>query len=116
MLCQHILIRACAGPFDASELYDQITTAGAYAALTRTEFDDCLNFCATGGYALRAYDQWQRLVQRADGLWQLRDPRAAQLIRMNIGTIQDSDKLKVRLKRARGGNPSVRLRRVLRHR
>ncbi|MEO3415543.1 ligase-associated DNA damage response DEXH box helicase [Roseovarius sp. CAU 1744] len=105
VLCQHILIRACAGPFDATELYAQIATAGAYAALTPAEFDDCLTFCATGGYALRAYEQWQRLLQRPDGLWQLRDPRAAQLIRMNIGTIQDSDKLKVRLRRTRGGKP-----------
>ncbi len=105
VLCQHILIRACAGPFDASELYAEITSAGAYADLTRDTFDDCLKFCATGGYALRAYDQWQRLLQRPDGHWQLRDPRATQLIRMNIGTIQDTDTLKVRLKRSRGGKP-----------
>ena len=38
-------------------------------------------------------------------LWQLRDPRAAQRIRMNIGTIQDTDTLKVRLQRNRGGKP-----------
>ncbi len=44
-----------------------------------------------------------RLQQRPDGLWQLRDPRSAQRIRMNIGTIQDSDRLKVRM-RGRGGN------------
>jgi ATP-dependent Lhr-like helicase len=35
----------------------------------------------------------------------LRDPRAAQRIRMNIGTIQDTDTLKVRLRHARGGKP-----------
>ncbi len=105
VLCQHILIRACAGPFDADTLYAEIVTAGAYATLSRASFDACLTFCATGGYALRAYDQWQRLVQRPDGLWQLRDPRAARLIRMNIGTIQDTDTLKVRLKRSRGGKP-----------
>ena len=105
VLCQHILIRACAGPFDANTLYTEIKTAGPYTHLSRTAFDDCLEFCATGGYALRAYDQWQRLQQRPDGQWQLRDPRAAQLIRMNIGTIQDTDTLKVRLRRARGGKP-----------
>ncbi|MGZ2258612.1 ligase-associated DNA damage response DEXH box helicase [Roseobacter sp. A03A-229] len=105
VLCQHILITAAAGPFDAAALYDEVTTVGAYAGLTRAEFDACLDFCATGGYALRAYDQWQRLLQRADGQWQLRDPRAAQQIRMNIGTIQDTDTLKVRLKRNRGGKP-----------
>ncbi|MAO00818.1 ligase-associated DNA damage response DEXH box helicase [uncultured Roseovarius sp.] len=105
VLCQHILIRACAGPFHADALFAEVTGAGAYATLTRAEFDACLDFCATGGYALRAYDQWQRLQQRADGGWQLRDPRSARLIRMNIGTIQDTDTLKVRMRRTRGGKP-----------
>ncbi len=105
VLCQHILIAASAGPFNADALFTEMTSAGPFAQLTRPEFDDCLDFCATGGYALRAYDRWQRLQQRADGLWQLRDPRAAARIRMNLGTIQDSDTLKVRLKRNRGGKP-----------
>jgi len=104
VLCQHILIMAAAGPFNADALYREIRTAGPYAALTREEFDACLDFCATGGYALCAYDQWKRLQLRPDGLWQLRDPRAAQRIRMNIGTIQDTDTLKVRFK-GRGGKP-----------
>lgn len=97
VLCQHILIRACAGPFDATTLFHEVRSVGAYANLSRAAFDDCLEFCATGGYALRAYDRWQRLKE-TDGLWHLRDPRAAQRIRMNIGTIQDTDTLKVRLK------------------
>ncbi len=101
VLCQHILIAACAGQFDADALYAQAKTAGAFATLTRGAFDDCLDFVATGGYALRAYDRWKRLKQRADGMWELRDPRAAARIRMNIGTIQDTDTLKVRL-RGRG--------------
>jgi ATP-dependent Lhr-like helicase len=100
VLCQHILIRACAGPFDEGELFQEVRSVGAYAGLSRAAFDDCLEFCATGGYALRAYDRWQRLIKRPDGLWQLRDPRAAQRIRMNIGTIQDTDTLKVRLRGA----------------
>ncbi|MBE0454192.1 MAG: ligase-associated DNA damage response DEXH box helicase [Roseovarius sp.] len=105
VLCQHILIRACAGAFDAGALFEEVRAAGPYATLTRDDFDTCLEFCATGGYALRAYDRWQRLQRRPDGRWQLRDPRTARLIRMNIGTIQDTDTLKVRMKRARGGAP-----------
>ncbi|MBD3663853.1 ligase-associated DNA damage response DEXH box helicase [Sulfitobacter sp. TSTF-M16] len=105
VLCQHILITACAGPFDADALYVEFMSVGAYADLSRAEFDACLDFCATGGYALRAYDRWQRLIKREDGHWQLRDPRAAQRIRMNIGTIQDTDTLKVRMRRNRGGKP-----------
>ncbi len=98
VLCQHILIAACAGPFHANDLFAEVRSVGAYAGLTRADFDACLDFCATGGYALRAYDRWKRLLQTADGKWQLRDPRAALRIRMNIGTIQDTDTLKVRLK------------------
>ena len=102
VLCQHILATACAGPFDADALFAEVITAGPYASLTRPEFDDCLNFVATGGYALRAYDRWQRLMQRG-GTWTLRDPRAAAVIRQNLGTIIDIETLKVRL--GRFGSP-----------
>jgi ATP-dependent Lhr-like helicase len=101
VLCQHILIRACRGAFDANELFATFRTAGAYAELDRQVFDECLEMMATGGYALRAYGRWQRLKQRPDGLWELRDPRAAKHIRMNLGTILDTDTLKVRY-RGRG--------------
>ncbi|MEE2944165.1 MAG: ligase-associated DNA damage response DEXH box helicase [Pseudomonadota bacterium] len=105
VLCQHILLRAASGPFLADDLFSEMTSVGAYTDLDRETFDACLDFCATGGYALRAYDQWQRLKQAQDGSWHLRDPRAAAKIRMNAGTIQDADLLKVRMKRSRGGKP-----------
>lgn len=104
VLCQHILATACAGPVNADALYAEVIRAGPYAGLTRPAFDACLDFAATGGYALRAYDRWQRLVQR-DGLWQLRDPRAAAVIRQNLGTIIDTETLKVRLRGRMGGTP-----------
>jgi ATP-dependent helicase Lhr and Lhr-like helicase len=97
VLCQHILATACAGPFDAENLYREITTAGPYAAITKAEFDACLDFTATGGYALKAYDRWQRL-KLTNGKWHLRDPRTAALIRQNLGTIIDIETLKVRLR------------------
>ena len=100
VLCQHILATACAGPFSADTLFDEVRLAGPYAALSRPDFDACLEFCATGGYTLRAYDRWRRLLLR-DRLWQLRDPRAAAVIRQNLGTIIDTEVLKVRL-RGRG--------------
>ncbi len=104
VLCQHILIAACAGPFEATDLYNEIKVAGPYATLTRPEFDACLDLIATGGYALRAYDRWQRLKQ-TDGKWHLRDPRAATIIRQNLGTIMEIETLKVRLKNRFGGTP-----------
>ena len=81
VLCQHLLATACAAPFDADALFTEVLQAGPYSTLTRPEFDDCLDFVATGGYALRAYDKWQRLLLRA-GKWQLRDPRAAAVLKV----------------------------------
>ncbi len=103
VLCQHILATACAGPFDSEDLFNEVLNAGPYATLSKAEFDACLNFVATGGYALKAYDRWQRLMRR-DGRWTLRDPRAAAVIRQNLGTIIDIETLKVRLK-GRAGLP-----------
>ncbi|MFN3641431.1 MAG: ligase-associated DNA damage response DEXH box helicase [Gemmobacter sp.] len=100
VLCQHILACAAAGPIEADALYAEVTTAGPYAALTRAAFDACLDFVATGGYALRAYDQWQRIRQQ-DGRWHLRDPRSAVRIRQNLGTILAPETVAVRL-RGRG--------------
>ena len=96
VLCQHILLIACSGPFRADALYDEIRLAGPYRDLTREDFDRCLDFCATGGYALRAYDRWKRLMER-DGHWQLRDPRSARRLKMNVGTIVEAETLGVRL-------------------
>ena len=104
VLCQHLLIAACAGPFRADDLYHEALEAPPYHNLSRQEFEDILDFVATGGYALRAYDRWQRL-KCTDGLWHLRDPRSAAVIRQNLGTILDTETLKVRLKRQFGGQP-----------
>lgn len=105
MLCQHILLTACSGPIDADALFAEIGRSGAYATLSPSEFERCLDFCATGGYALRAYDQWRRLMQGADGLWRLRDPRAARRLRMNVGGIVEAETVKVRQGKRGGGRP-----------
>ena len=87
VLCQHILLVACSGPFDPDRLYNEVRATGPYLGLSRKDFDDCLGFCTNGGYALRKYDRWQRLLCRADGTYVLRDPRSAQRIRLNVGTM-----------------------------
>ncbi len=98
VLCQHLALTACAEPFDADALFAEIRRAGPYADLPRADFEACLDFCATGGYALRTYDRWHRLMLR-DGCWTLRDPRAARDLRMNIGTIVETETMKVRMQR-----------------
>ena len=98
VLAQHIVGRAVAGPFDADSLFDQVRSAVHYRRLSRESFDRALDFVATGGYALGHYSQFQRIVQGVDGLWRLTSRRVATRWKMNVGTIVETDTIKVRLK------------------
>ena len=103
VLCQHILIVACAGKIHPTKLFKEIKKVGAYKNLTKHEFKECLRFCIDGGYALKRYEQWHRLKIDNAGNLVLRDPRTSNRIRMNVGTIQDTDTLKVKTHRRGGG-------------
>ena len=101
VLCQHILGVACAAPFDADALYGEVISAEPYSDLPRKDFDDAVDFVATGGYALKSYDRFAKIKQAKDGLWRVANQKVAQSYRMNVGTIVESDMLKVRLVRGR---------------
>ena len=107
VLCQHILGRAVGEPFLSDELFDEVCSAAPYAKLTRTDFDDAVEFVATGGYALKAYERFAKIRQGKDGKWRVAHPRVAQRYRMNIGTIVEADMLKVRLMRSRRGGSAL---------
>ena len=102
VLAQHVLGMACADAFLADDLYAEILRAWPYRDLTRDKFDKVLDFVATGGYALRAYERYARLKQTADGKWRIANPGVAQQYRLNIGTIIEEPMVRVRLVRARG--------------
>jgi ATP-dependent helicase Lhr and Lhr-like helicase len=101
VLAQHVLGCACGEPFRSDELYAEVTTAAPYAALTRADFDAVVDFVATGGYALKAYDRFARIREGKDGRWRIANPNVAQRYRLNVGTIVEADMLKVRLVRSR---------------
>ncbi|MGA0564691.1 ligase-associated DNA damage response DEXH box helicase [Ancylobacter sp. VNQ12] len=101
VLAQHVLGMACAGPFEADELYAEVTSAEPYADLSRADFDDVVGFNATGGYALRAYERFARIRRTKDGRWRVANPEVAQQYRLNVGTIVESTMLKVRLTSAK---------------
>ena len=108
VLAQHILGRACAGPFAPSELYDEVTSAYPYRTLSWELFEAAIDFVATGGYALRAYEQFAKLKRMRDKesgqlLWRLSHPRRAQQYRLNIGTIIEEPMIRIRLTSRKGG-------------
>ena len=102
VLAQHVLGCACGEPFRSEELYAEVTVAAPYAALTRADFDAVVDFVATGGYALKAYDRFARIREGKDGRWRIANPNVAQRYRLNVGTIVEADMLKVRLVRSHG--------------
>jgi ATP-dependent Lhr-like helicase len=101
VLAQHVLGSACGEAFLADELYAEVKSAAPYAGLARADFDAVLDFVATGGYALKAYERFAKIRQGKDGRWRVSHPMIAQRYRMNVGTIVEADMLKVRLVRSR---------------
>ncbi|MRL68197.1 ligase-associated DNA damage response DEXH box helicase [Brevundimonas sp. SPF441] len=102
-LAQHIMGVACSEPFDMQVLYDEITGCGPYRALTWEQFEEVVDFVATGGYALRTYDRFARIVRTPDGRWKVRNQHIAQRHRMNVGAIVSAGTLNVRVASRRGG-------------
>ncbi|HEY0314796.1 MAG TPA: DNA ligase-associated DEXH box helicase, partial [Sphingomonas sp.] len=72
-----------------------------YSTLPEDVFDRVLSFVATGGYALRAYDQYKRLTQGVDGLWRVSHPRFVTQYRLNAGIIVEAAMLTVRFRNGR---------------
>ncbi len=111
-LAQHIMGCACGEPFDADELFEEVASTAPYARLTRSAFDGAIDLVATGGYALRSYDRYRRIVQDLHtNRWRARNASVAQQHRMNVGAIIESEMLDVRLAHrasARLGVPGAR--------
>lgn len=105
VLAQHVLGMACAEPFDALELYDEVTSASPYSGLSWEVFERIVDFVATGGYALRTYERYAKIRKTKEGRWRVSNPQVAQQYRMNLGTIVEAAELNVRLvKRNQAGS------------
>ncbi|MEM7692990.1 MAG: ligase-associated DNA damage response DEXH box helicase [Pseudomonadota bacterium] len=106
VLAQHVLGCAVAAPFDLVALHEEICSAYPYRTLDWETFERVVDFVATGGYSLRAYDRFAKIRRRKDGLWRISHPSYAQQYRLNIGTIVEIPTLSVRLVGKRGGRPT----------
>ncbi len=101
VLAQHILAIACAGPFEESDLLAEVQSAAPYAGLTQERFTEVLNYIATGGYALKAYDKFRRLAPDGAGRWRITRPAVAAQHRLNAGVIVEQPMMDVRFKNGR---------------
>ncbi|WP_306250386.1 ligase-associated DNA damage response DEXH box helicase [Parvularcula sp. IMCC14364] len=115
VLAQHVWGMAAAEPFHPDDLYKEVTSAWAYSKLSREDFNQVLDFVATGGYALKAYERYRRIVPAGDGRMKIRDARTAQQYRMNVGTIIEAQSVTLRLgsiRKGKDGKPFSQVRRL----
>ena len=105
VLAQHIMGCACSEPFDLVALYEEVRGAGPYADLTWEAFELVVDFVATGGYALRVYDRFARIVRTREGLFTARNAETILRHRLNIGAIVSPAVLAVRIASGRRSAP-----------
>jgi ATP-dependent Lhr-like helicase len=103
VLAQHVMGCACSEPFDLAALYDEVRLAAPYRDLTWEDWELVVDFVATGGYALRVYDRFARIVKRPDGFWVARNAETILRHRLNVGAIVSPAMLSVRIAGRRGG-------------
>ena len=101
VLAQHVMACACAGPFHEAELLGEVRSSLAYAWIDEAVWARVLDFVATGGYALKAYDKFKRIVRAKDGTWRLAHPEHAARHRLNAGIILDAEMVEVRFRNGR---------------
>ena len=101
VLAQHVMACACAGPFHEEALLGEVRSSLAYSWVDAETLARVLSFVSNGGYALKAYDRFQRIVREKSGVWRHSHPSQAQRHRMNAGIIVDSEMLVVRFKNGR---------------
>jgi ATP-dependent Lhr-like helicase len=95
VVVQYLVNRACSGKVNKREALNEIRSAWPYRHLGKADFDALLSFAEDGGYALKNYPRFHRLKASSKG-YQIAGKEQARRHRMNIGTIVEFAKLKVR--------------------
>lgn len=103
VLIQFIMNQACSTPVHEEQLYTTVTCSWSYRDVTREQFSALFRFVIDGGYALRGYERFQRLIPSVDGGYIPSDKWVVSRHRQNIGVIVEAGKLKVKRLHGRGG-------------
>ncbi len=94
VLCQHVVTVALGAGFTPKELYDEVRETHAFRDLSEADFNWVLNFVGTGGSALKAYPEYQR-IRLEDGRYVISDKTLALKHRLSIGTIVSDQAIEV---------------------
>jgi len=96
VLAQHLVTLAAGGGFEPGPTLAEVRTTVAFAHLSDAEWQWTLDFIARGGDALKAYPEFRRVQEDADGRYTIPEKRHLQRHRMGIGTIVADAAMQVR--------------------
>ncbi len=95
VLLQYLVTLAISDGFNPSEIFPEILTTHCFKSVTAEEFNWCIDFIATGGRSLHAYDEYHKVIWE-DGLLKVAEKRIAMLHRLSMGTIVSGSMMMVK--------------------
>lgn len=95
VLIQYMVTLAVSDGFTAEQLFNEVKSTYCFRSITRDEFNWCLNFVVSGGKALRAYDDYHKVVLQ-DGVYKVTSRAIAMRHRLSIGTIVSDSMMNVK--------------------
>lgn len=97
VLVQYLVTLSISGGFAEEEIYQEIKETYSFKSINAAEWKRCLAFITTGGEALDAYDEYNR-VGIYEGRYYIMNKAAATRHRLSMGTIVSSTTLDVKFK------------------
>lgn len=95
VLVQYLVTLAVSEGFRPAEILPEVRGTFAYASITDEEWGWCLDYIRSGGQALQAYNEYNK-VEVEDGVYKVDSRRVAMRHRLQIGTITSDASLKVK--------------------
>ncbi|MEL6864141.1 MAG: DNA ligase-associated DEXH box helicase, partial [Bacteroidota bacterium] len=95
VLVQYLVTLSVSGGFDAAQIFKEIQTTYSFSTISREEWLWCLSFITTGGQALDAYDEYNRVGQYK-GRYYIVNQKMATRHRLSIGTIVSDTTMEVK--------------------
>ncbi len=95
VLIQYLVTLAVSDGFYPDQVYHEIKNTFSFSSITEEEWRWVLNFITTGGEALTAYNEYQKVVVE-EGLFKVENKRIAYRHRLSIGTIVGDNSLWVK--------------------
>jgi ATP-dependent Lhr-like helicase len=86
VLMQYLMTLAISDGFKEKEVYKEITNTFSYQSISEEEWAWLINFMVTGGEALQAYSDYQKIIYE-EGIYKVENKAMALKHRLSIGTI-----------------------------